>query len=1035
MRTLQRTLGFAGLIFFAIQITMNSVLAASLIWDGATGDFNWSSDSVTDPGRGNWTTAGAPVNGDDITFDATSANISTINDIANLSLTKITVSNASGTVSIANNALTLTGAGGVGIDLNGGGNLTITPTLTLGGALSFDVANGQTLTVAGISQAGNLLTLNGGTITLNGQITGGGGITVASGTTTITGNNNNNFTGAVSISNGATLIIDDANGLGGTGAGTTVLSGGTLTLQGGITTAAEALAISGTGVGGNGALRNLSGANIFSGAITLGAASTITSTAGTLTLNNTIDNGGFTATFAATGDVSSSGAISGAGGLTKTGTGTLTLTGNNTYAGATTISAGIVNIQHANALGTTAAGTTVANGASLQLQGGITTGAEALTINGAGGGNGALRNISGANTYGGAITLGSASTIASDASTLTMSSTIANGGFTLTMTGAGDLTSGGIISGTGGLTKTGAGTITFNAINTYSGATAFNAGTAVYGANYTGNGTITVGAAGTMYAGSRTLTTPTLTINGNFTAGTVSTAGNANISGDLAGSGTFNVRFQSNTAYDKLTLTGAASVANVGSLTLTPTFSYSPASGTQYTIVEATGGGSVTGTFTMSPLTLSPTLQANLIYSSTSVILAVQNTLNSSALNLSPTQLGVANSLTTAPTSTDLNQVFVALGQLTTADQVKVAYGEISPAKLENLVDSSFSAASEQTGNIGARMNALHTGTGGTFSFVDNHSASWSFDGVLLADNEPTMQALSKVRVAPRYSVESPRWGVFANGSGTFGEQDSTAGRTGYEFVTAGTTMGVDYKFNDHFALGLAGGYTRTETTLDASGGQARVDTVTAGPYMNLHSNDEDTDIYLNSTLTYGHNFYHTERHIAFSTIDRTAKGDPDGDQVSGLVATGYDVKLGNFIFGPTASVNYSKQWIDSFTEQNAGALNLTIQDQTAESLQSGVGAHLSYTWKLPEFTMIPNVFASYQHEFMNDSRAIRASVAGGSTFQTQTASPHRDFANLGAGVNFLFSPQLSANLSYGTIVGDSTYQEHTMTGGVRYNF
>src|SRR5439155_7100390 len=133
------------------------------------------------------------------------------------------------------------------------------------------------------------------------------------------------------------------------------------------------------------------------------------------------------------------------GTLTKTGTGSWTLFGANTYTGATTISAGILNIQNATALGTTAGGTTVSSGATLQIQGGITVGAEALTIRGSGasGATGALENVSainnfGINNYGGLLTLGAASTISSDADTLALTNTgtITGATFGLTLTGA-----------------------------------------------------------------------------------------------------------------------------------------------------------------------------------------------------------------------------------------------------------------------------------------------------------------------------------------------------------------------------------------------------------------------------------------------------------------------------------------------------------------------------------------------------------------------------------------------------------------------
>ena len=80
----------------------------------------------------------------------------------------------------------------------------------------------------------------------------------------------------------------------------------------------------------------------------------------------------------------SGGGIGGSGGIAKSGAGTLTLTAANTYSGSTSVTAGVLNIQNATALGGTAAGTTVSSLAALQLQGGITVSGESLSIAGSG---------------------------------------------------------------------------------------------------------------------------------------------------------------------------------------------------------------------------------------------------------------------------------------------------------------------------------------------------------------------------------------------------------------------------------------------------------------------------------------------------------------------------------------------------------------------------------------------------------------------------------------------------------------------------
>ncbi len=283
-------------------------------------------------------------------------------------------------------------------------------------------------------------------------------------------------------------------------------------------------------------------------------------TIGSLSGAGAIALGGATLTVGGDGTSTSfGGQFTNAGAFVKAGAGVLTLTGANTYSGLTTVSAGTLAITNANALGSTAAGTVVASGATLSL---VTDAAaqpssffffanEPLTLAGAGvGGLGALRSDAGSaggtNSWGGPITLAADARINSDRGTLSLGA-ISGAGTTLTLGGAGNLAvSRAIALGAGGLVKDGAGSLSLGGVNTYTGLTTVAGGSLFnFGAiaGRVANGASFSNVAGAVVTGGLSNLAGTAlsdgTINGGVTNAAGASFGSAGIvTGGLVNSGT-----------------------------------------------------------------------------------------------------------------------------------------------------------------------------------------------------------------------------------------------------------------------------------------------------------------------------------------------------------------------------------------------------------------------------------------------------------------------------------------------------------------
>jgi autotransporter-associated beta strand protein len=494
---------------------------------------------------------------------------------------------AGGLVNAANATANIRGA--VGGNVANAGTIILSGAASMPGAFvqasagrlslgTFDATLGS-LAGSGSVALGSAMLTSGGdnsSTVFSGVLVGSGSL-IKTGTGTFTLTGANTFTGLSSINGGALALTATGSLAGSIANNATFVNAGSLAglvtnagglvstgaLNGGLVNNAGAAAnVAGTlaGAVSNAGLITLTGTTTGIGAFTQASTGGLNIAGFDTAISSLAGSGAVqlgAATLAIGGNNASTafdGAIAGTGGITKTGTGALALSGASSFDGLTNVAQGVLSVRNAGALGSAVGGSVVADGAALELQGGISVLGEALTLNGSGiGGTGALRNVADSNIWDGTVTLASDSTIFADAGRLDIA-LLAGTTQSLTTGGAGliglaNATLGGALNVTGGSTALfGSGNFA-GGVNVSGGALFLQGGTSIAdgAAVNLGNGAIIVGVSETIGSLSGTGGTvqidsgQTLTLGGNNAS--TSFAGTIFNTGNLVkqGSGTFTV--------------------------------------------------------------------------------------------------------------------------------------------------------------------------------------------------------------------------------------------------------------------------------------------------------------------------------------------------------------------------------------------------------------------------------------------------------------------------------------------------------------
>jgi outer membrane autotransporter protein len=578
------------------------------------------------------------------------------------------------------------------------------------------------------------------------------------------------------------------------------------------------------------------------------------------------------------------------------------------------------------------------------------------------------------------------------------------------------------LAGEGGITKDGAGTLVLNGANTYLGNTTIDLGSLIVdgsiasaqtfvnpGGLLGGGGMIggSVLNSGIVSPGHSPGTLGTLTVNGNYTQ-----TANGTLRIEIAGTAPGQ--------FDLLAVGGHASLA--GTLQLLRLGNFQLQVGDKITFLTA--GDGVSGSFdtVQNPFISNTLVKAQInIFDGVVQLEGTQSSFTEVACN--PNTLAVARALDSAvgdPRAANL----IGFLDSQPLNELCPDLELISPEELASIFNIGVSLANIQTVNLERRMDDIRAGSRG-FS-----ARGFSIDR-RVPDFSPGLAGPTGPEGKSGPSVMQPtpqnRWGVFVTGLGEFTSVDDTSIAPGYDLTTGGVTLGVDYRVGSNFAIGLTGGYAHTNADL-VNNGNLEVD----GGKIGLYATAFGGGFYVDAAVTGGFNNYDIDR----TALLGTARGSTEGAEVTALVATGYDWKIGGLSIGPVANFQYTYVDFDSFTESGSLA-PLKFNNQNADSIRTSIGLKTSYDWKVGSVVVRPEIRAAWQHEFGDTEYSIVSSFANGAgnSFTVNGPQIGRDSLLIGAGAAVLLNDRVSIYAYYDGELARTNYSSNNVSAGLRVTF
>ncbi|WP_168170772.1 putative Ig domain-containing protein [Rhodanobacter sp. C01] len=341
-------------------------------------------------------------------------------------------------------------------------------------------------------------------------------------------------------------------------------------------------------------------------------------------------------------------------------------------------------------------------------------------------------------------------------------------------------------------------------------------------------------------------------------------------------------------------------------------------------------------------------------------------------------------------------------------------------------VNATREFAQGQIDNFQQRLEALHGG-GGNSGF-QNGMTVMSDDGMTptmrgpsayMTDAGPSglldrrdMMA-SQAPADPQASSGTPLpdgYTVWTGGAVNFGSRDTTTTVNGFDFTTAGISVGVDKRYGSNFAMGLGAGYGHDSTDIGHNGSQSTADSYNVAWYGSF---SPSASTFVDGLVGYQWLSFDARRYVTAdgSTVD----GSRDGHQLFASLSGGYEYHAGQLMVSPYGRLDAALAHLNGYTEQGDAIYALTYGNQAVHTTTGSLGVRINYLIKNDDSVLMPQLRLEYGHDFEGSSQATMtyADLLAGPVYRAQIYPLAQNHVLIGLGVNWQMAHQLLLRVDY----------------------